>query len=315
MAPIMRDDVSNGDPRISVVIPAYGQTPHLRPLIESLRAQTVQPHELIIAHSGEADPTAWLHDPDKGIIVIHADERWLPGAARNAGAAAAQGDWLAFVDSDVIAEPTWLEGFLAAKRRSDHPTVFVGALNHAAGDGYWGRCMWFIESGSVHPYRASHDMASAPGANLMMAKDIFLRAGGFPTNLLIAEDAQLSTRARDLGCRLLFVPEARAAHHYAFDFRHVMQRLFRLGEGAAHIRLLETLPGSLAARVPPLALGLWLARLALITKRVIENRGPLAKLLVHSPGILLGLVSWSWGFFLGAVSHRADGSKAVRGQV
>lgn len=285
------------NPSISVVIPSYGPTPYLRSLVDSLNTQTVRPLEIIIAHSGSCDPTEWLHDSEGGVTVIHSRDRWLPGAARNAGAIAAKGEWLAFIDSDVIAEKAWLEGFSVATCNYTQPVVFVGSLNHGPEDGYWGRCLWFIEFGSVHPYRVSHLMASAPGANLMLPRDAFEQVEGFPVDMFVAEDALFFIRLQEMGYNLVFTPEARASHQCISDYSHFMPRLFKLGEGAAHIRLARNLPGSLAAKVPPLALGLWLARYMQICKRVVESRGPIIKLLVHTPGILLGLLSWSGGFF------------------
>ncbi len=293
------------------MIPSYGPTPYLRSLVDSLKAQTVPPTEIVIAHSGTCDPTEWLHDPGGSVVVIHSDDRWLPGAARNAGAQAAQGYWLAFIDSDVIAEPDWLEGFVEATRNATEPAVFVGSLDHGDGDAFWGRCLWFIEFGSVHPYRGVHVMASAPGANLMVSKDVFNRGGRFPTDMIVAEDALFFVRLREMGNRLVFTPGARGSHQCISDFGHFMRRLFQLGHGAVHIRLAQNLPGSLAAKVPLLALGLWLVRYAQIFKRVVENRGPILKLFAHTPGIFLGLLSWNGGFLKGAIIRKqADTKKA-----
>ena len=294
----------SNDLSVSVLIPSYGPTPYLRSLVDSLKAQNLRPLEIIIAHSGSCDPTGWLHDPKSAVTVIHSEERWLPGAARNVAADAAKGNWLAFIDSDVIAEESWLEGFAKATCNHAQPAVFVGSLQHGIRDGYWGRCLWFIEFGSIHPYRASHLMASAPGANLMVSRDAFSAVGGFPNDMLVAEDALFLTGLSEMGYTLVFIPEACGVHQFATDHRSFLTRLFNLGEGAAEIRLMRNLPGSLAARVPPLVLVLWLVRYVQIGKRVIQSQGPIVKFLAHTPGILLGLFAWSAGFFKRAITWR-----------
>ena len=93
-----RDRVSQ--PSISVVIAVYNGGSTIRRAIESVLAQTYQAHELIVVDDGSTDDTAavvaefgdrvrYLHQSNAGV-----------SAARNAGAAAATGDWLAFLDAD-----------------------------------------------------------------------------------------------------------------------------------------------------------------------------------------------------------------------
>jgi glycosyltransferase involved in cell wall biosynthesis len=298
-------------PDISIIIPSFGPTPYLRELVNSIKNQTVQACEIIVAHSGTCDPTQWLHNPDDGVKVIHSELRWLPGAARNAGAQLATGEWLAFVDSDILPESTWLDGFIRASHRIPQPAVFVGSLSYGKEDGYWGRCLWYVESGSVHPYRKQHLMASAPGANFMIKRVAFEKIEGFPADMLVAEDAQFFVGLRKMDHKIVFTPEAQGAHQYNSKLKSYFSRLFELGEGAAHIRLIFDLPGSVAARYPLLALGLWMIRYLQICKRVIENHGPVGKLIKHSPGILLGLISWSAGFLKQSVRHSREESRKL----
>ena len=88
--------------KYSVIIPAYNDAPFLKELVESIKKQIHNSLEIIIAHSSTHDPSQLLDNKSSHIHVIHSDDRWLPGAARNAGAKKATGDWLIFIDSDVI---------------------------------------------------------------------------------------------------------------------------------------------------------------------------------------------------------------------
>ena len=86
---------------ISVVIPAYGPCPHLPEVVDAILSQSVQPTEIVVAHSGPCDPTSVLTARSDLIRVFHSDRRLLGGGARNLGARHARGRRFAFLDADV----------------------------------------------------------------------------------------------------------------------------------------------------------------------------------------------------------------------
>ncbi len=97
---------------ISVVIPAYNEAERLPEAVESAQAQTLAPREIIVVDDGSSDGTAAVAR-DLGVTVISQENRGLPGA-RNTGIHAAQGTWIALLDSDDIWEPEKLEKQWAA---------------------------------------------------------------------------------------------------------------------------------------------------------------------------------------------------------
>ncbi len=64
---------------ISVVIPAYGQCPHLPEVVDAILPQSVQPTEIVVAHSGPFDPTSVLTAKSDLIHVFNSDQRLLGG--------------------------------------------------------------------------------------------------------------------------------------------------------------------------------------------------------------------------------------------
>ena len=91
-------------PEISVIVPVY-KTPkeYLDKCVESIVGQTVKDIELILIDDGSPDECGKYCDEyakiDSRIKVIHQKNSGV-SAARNAGIEAAQGNWIAFVDSD-----------------------------------------------------------------------------------------------------------------------------------------------------------------------------------------------------------------------
>lgn len=90
-------------PLISVIIPVYNVEKYLHRCLDSVIAQTYQNLEIICVDDGSIDESGRICDQyavrDARIKVIHQENRGL-SAARNKGLDAAEGEYIAFVDSD-----------------------------------------------------------------------------------------------------------------------------------------------------------------------------------------------------------------------
>jgi 4,4'-diaponeurosporenoate glycosyltransferase len=101
--------------RISVVIPARNEENRIGKLLDSLKEQTVKPHEVIIVDDHSSDCTGAVA-LEKGMLVIESEplpEDWngKPWACWQ-GAKASTGDVLLFLDADTWAEPGGIERLL-----------------------------------------------------------------------------------------------------------------------------------------------------------------------------------------------------------
>jgi len=300
-----------GSNSISVVIPSHGHDPHLMDVLDALHRQTVTPAEIIVAHSGTDDPSALIAGRYRGVDVLHSDERWYPGAARNAGAAASSSRWIAFIDSDILVSPDWLRNFARAIADAECTAVaFCGAIDCAAGADYWAWCSWWIACGTVHSYNAPRTMMTGPGGNMVLSRDWFTKLHGFQEDLFAAEDSDLHARLHLMGGRLQFVPAARTAHVFPNGSDYLFKRLGALGGHAARLRRWhQHVPGYAAVRWPALSLGLWLVRVLQIYGRALRSRdAPIWNLIRHTPGIIAGLVAWNLGFTKEAFRRRHDDS-------
>lgn len=99
--------------KISVIIPAWGETPLLERACASVRAQTFSDVELVVAAPPSDAPQT------------------LP-AARLAGLAKAAGEWIAFCDADDWIEPNAIEEMLKAAARESADCVCCGMLRDGA---------------------------------------------------------------------------------------------------------------------------------------------------------------------------------------
>jgi glycosyltransferase involved in cell wall biosynthesis len=96
--------------RISVVIPTYNHGTFVRHALASVLGQTVPASEVIVVDDGSTDDTAAvLRTYDNGRVRVIRQANRGVAAARNAGAATATGDLVAFLDSDDVWMPAKLE--------------------------------------------------------------------------------------------------------------------------------------------------------------------------------------------------------------
>jgi len=90
-------------PLISVIIPTYNRAHLISRAIKSVLRQTHQKYELIIIDDGSTDNTREVindYGDERFKYVFFKENRGSPGRARNAGIMLAQGEYIAFMDSD-----------------------------------------------------------------------------------------------------------------------------------------------------------------------------------------------------------------------
>jgi GT2 family glycosyltransferase len=282
-------------PEVSVVIPAYGHCPHLPGLVRAVLAGTLTPLEVIVSHTGPGDPTG-LIEPSERLRVLHRSERLLGGGARNRGAAAARGAWLAFVDADVLPRADWLARLLEMAERGPGRFV-VGSVGYAVSGGYWGLANWIGEFSEQAPWHPMRQQRGGASCNMLVRAEDFRAAGGFPEEYQPGEDTMLFARLTGMGRAQWFEPAARVDHYNQSGLRSFARHQYRLGYHGALIRQRVALRGSLAARVWPLALGIWIPRLGLMARRLAAG-GPgwWLRGLALAPGLVLGSWIWAAGF-------------------
>lgn len=198
--------MADAPPRfVSVVIPHYNDLDNLRMCVDSLRRQSWPAHsvEIIVADNNSNGGVAAVAAIAPDCRVVPAAEQGA-GPARNAGAAVARGEVLAFLDADCIAEPDWIRAGVTALERHDYVggrvvVTLAEPSRPGPSEAY--------EAVFAYDFRkyVERDRFSGTG-NLFVPRAVFTRVGGFRTG--VAEDMDWCWRANAMGYRLGYADDA-----------------------------------------------------------------------------------------------------------
>jgi glycosyltransferase involved in cell wall biosynthesis len=183
--------------KISVIIPAYNAVATLPVAIQSVLDQVESPHEIILVDDGSTDDTSILLRNYPLIRYIFQSNNG-PSSARNRGVSVSTGDYIAFLDSDDYWHPDHL---LLLKRTVENnrglkwaASAYIKFLHDNS------QATIRIPSGYVYKgiipdyFVASKKYHFVSTISLLIQKDIFVSAGGFPQKYSRGEDLSLWLR-------------------------------------------------------------------------------------------------------------------------
>jgi GT2 family glycosyltransferase len=212
-------------PRLSVIVLNYNGRDWLGPCLTALAAQSgAPPFEVVLADNGSTDGSIDFVAARFPTVRIVDNRRNLGFAAgNNAGAKAARGEVLAFLNNDTVPAADWLARLHAAHAAIAAPALVTSKIVFldrphivdSAGDGYLraGGAYKRGHGGGVEAAGVSREVFGACGAAFMIARDLFERLGGFDESFfMVYEDVDLSYRARLAGARCYFVADATVRH-------------------------------------------------------------------------------------------------------
>lgn len=201
--------MSASAPRISVVIPTYNRCSLLRLAIHSALAQSLTPLEVIVVDNCSPDDTGAVVASfgDERVRYIRHERPMGAAVARNTGARAAQGDFIAFLDDD----DQWLANKLEkqyAMLQSDPEAIlclcgYVLLSEDAAS--YVGGDKEFAAIDFSRGLDTRYRLIATSG--WLVLRKALLDAGLFDTTLTTWEDWELLLRLSEVG-RFVHVREA-----------------------------------------------------------------------------------------------------------
>jgi len=236
--------------KVSVVVSTYsvGRFDYLLGCIGSLKRQTLQPNEIILVLDKDKALLDFyeLHMPTDVKIVVSSG--FGLSNARNAGVKNAEGEIVAFIDDDAIADGKWLENL--AKNYEDPLVLGVGGLIKPLWEskrpGWFPEELYWIVGCSYKGLPENKSIIRNPiGCNMSFRKSVFEKAGYFNTDigrtgkkLVSNEDTEFSIRVWEkiADAKIVYDPTSIVCHKVPksrASLKYVIKRSFSEGVSKA----------------------------------------------------------------------------------
>ena len=212
-------------PRVSIVIPVYNKIAYTAACLRSIAEHAgVIPFEVIVVDDGSTDATQQRLASIAGIRTMRNAENLGFVGSCNAGAAAARGELLFFLNNDTCVTAGWLEalvrcleeapdaGLVGAKLvYPDGRLQEAGGIIFNDGSGWnYGR----FDDPDDPRYNVRREADYCSGAAILLRTELFRRLGGFDARYAPAyyEDTDLAFAVRSAGLKVYYEPAATVVH-------------------------------------------------------------------------------------------------------
>ncbi len=199
-------------PLVSAIIPAFNAAETIGRALDSVAGQTYPEIEAVVVDDGSTDDTGAIVREYYPEAVYVRQENAGVGAARNAGADAARGEFLVLLDADDEWDPRYVEHLVELSEL--HPDAEILACNAAVSRGKH-KFPFCRPPGPAVRELSLYEMLRGvrpPGVAFMIRREVFLRVGGFDASILAAEDLDLMCRVVASGGKLIYSIEP--LYHY-----------------------------------------------------------------------------------------------------
>jgi glycosyltransferase involved in cell wall biosynthesis len=201
-------------PQVSVIISSYNSASYIAATLETAISQTYRNREIIVVDGGSTDDTCAITEGyrDRG-VTLFLQPNSSQGIARNWGMAAAKGELIAFLDSDDLWDPEFIQTMVNFLTLHPETSIAFADVLFFGSSKFAGRR--FQE---VYPPNVPITFAKLAGLrshicySAMLRREILERVGVFDAELRAAEDFDLWLRALHAGCRIEPVPKVLARY-------------------------------------------------------------------------------------------------------
>lgn len=230
-------------PELSVIIPTYNRSAMLLQCLDALENQTLarDRYEILVIDDHSPDDTPERMAQRPSIRFFRQAKNGGPSAARNVGIREAKGDWLLFLDDDILVAHNTLELHLAAHREQPGETVAVLGVTRVAPGTPVTPLMNYLLTSGKSPLLDSSKIADPNNVpfgyfqtNTSVARTFLLKHGLFDEELRFAygEDTELAYRLQQVGLRIVLRQEIVVDHYGVLSYQYARRRAQTAGKVA-----------------------------------------------------------------------------------
>jgi GT2 family glycosyltransferase len=234
--PTAKPMVPREAPTFSVVIAAYQAAGFIADAIESVLAQTLSPMEVIVCDDGSMDDLAGSLAPYRDSITLLRKENGGEASAKNMGARAASGEFVAILDADDVYLPERLEALTELSVQRPDLDILTADCRVIAGCRFVRRCYHDGYRFEVDDQRCGILERNFVGpGHMAVRRDALLAVGGFDEAFRWATDWDCWIRMIFAGSRVGMVNEPLAEYRV----RETSLASNRIRQFEAYVAVLE----------------------------------------------------------------------------
>ncbi len=224
--------------KVSVVIPTYNRLMRLKQVLSALAEQSypLADFEVIVVSDGSSDGTHeyvnHLVMPYRLALVTQANQG--PATARNTGIAHSSGEYILFIDDDVVPAAQLIAEHMALHEQAGADVVVLGPM--LTPDDFrmspwvrWEQAMLMKQYQSMQKGRWQPSPRQFYTGNTSLARRHLNASGGFDPAFRRAEDVELAYRLASHNLRFVFHPAAVGYHYAERSFRSWIETPYTYG--------------------------------------------------------------------------------------
>ena len=255
-------------PRVSLCVLNWNGRKHLSACLDSLLAldYPLDRLELVVCDNGSEDGSVELvRGSYPRFTLIELDRNYGFAEGNNRAAAAANGEWVGFLNNDMVVDASWLRDLVAPLE--DNPGIaclasrivnWNGSKIDFIGGGinFQGHGLQLDYARPSSPRDVARRILFACGGAMLVRRELFLEVGGFdPSYFAFFEDVDLGWRLNLLGHDVWYNPAATVRHrHHGTASRFTDYQLKMLSERNALFTIFKNYDEENFHRVVPVAM-------------------------------------------------------------
>lgn len=288
--------------KYSIVIPSYCSEKHLYNCLVAIDSQNESDFEVIVVDCSPHKQVEEICNQFDGVQLIKRVERFNPGEGRNIGVEASNGDYIVFLDADVVVAPNGLNHI---KKSAEEGYKIFGAaleLNKTENNTFAANIEHYYFNHESQSTRKTQKRNNLSSAFLVIEKNLFLEHGGF-SDIARMQDTELTERIKASGTELYLMPSVIGYQIQDSGLSKVLNKIKITGNNLYYIRYEKNgLTNKLMLFVLlPL---LMLFKITRINFRNLKYSFSLQMLFIYSPMMYVCGLYWMAGFYKAILSNK-----------
>lgn len=288
--------------KLSIVIPSYCADKHLESCLSAVALQDDKDTEVIIVDCSPNDNVENICKKFNFVNFVKKQERFNPGEGRNIGAGLSSGEYLIFIDADVVLETNALKNI---RKHIDAGYRIFGAaleLNEKENNDFAAHVEHYYFNHEAQSTRAITKRRNLSSAFMIIEKSLFNEFSGF-SDIPRMQDTELTERIGHSGIDIYFVPDVIGLQIQDSPLNKVLKKISITGNNIFYIcyesrrnylgRIL------LFCLLPLMAL----AKITRINIRNLKYSFSIKMLTVYAPFMYVCGMYWMLGFYRGIIKN------------